>query len=343
MKIGILSKPYLPIPSRAYGAIEKLVYYLVCELSKKKEDNYYLFAPGDSQNIEGVQLESLFKEGVGGRINNEQVELLQALHCLERSKELNLDVIHAHSVDPILAFSSSVEIPILFSFHTFPNEINKYLSRRADHLHYTFVSESHRQQFPWLKKTHVVYPGINPDNFPFCDNKDKYLAFVGSVCPEKGIMEAIDIAQVSGKSLKIAAKVQPGNEEFFQKQFLPAVENNKKIEFLGELKEVERNELLKRAECLLFPIKWDEPFGLVQLESLVVGTPVIGFNRGAVSEVIEDGKNGFIVNNVEEAVSVLDKITTISPQNCRKTVTEKFSSIISTRHYMEIYKNIVKS
>lgn len=343
MKIGILSKPYLPIPSRAYGAIEKLVYYLVRELSKKEGDDCYLFAPGDSKNIEGVQLESFFEEGIGGKINNEQVELLQALHCLERSKVLELDLIHTHSVDPILAFSSFTEIPILFSFHTFPNEINRYLSQRANHLHYTFVSESHRQQFPWLEKTHVVFPGIDPDNFPFCAKKDKYLVFVGSICPEKGVMEAIEIARISGRSLKIAAKVHPGNEKFFQGEFLPAVEKNKKIEFLGELREVERNELLKRAECLLFPIKWDEPFGLVQLESLVVGTPVIGFNRGAVSEVIEDGVNGFVVNNIEEAVRALNKINTISPGNCRKTIIEKFSSIISTQHYRDIYESIIRS
>ncbi len=344
MNIGIVSKPWLPVPSHAYGAIEKLVYYLSIQLSNNPSNQIYLFAPGDSSIPPAIKLQSLFSHGVGGEINHPCTEVVQAMHSCIQAKKYDLDILHAHSVDPLLALSPFIDTPIVFSFHTFSNSIIKMLSKYANKsIAYTFLSQSHKKNFPWIKKAHVVYPGIDPACFPFVGEKKDYIAYVGSINEHKGIIEAIIIAEKSRLKLKIGGKLHEEDRMFYEQEFLPRIKNNPWVDFLGEINERQRNEMVGKAKALLFPIKWDEPFGIVQLEALVVGTPVIAFNRGAVPEIIIDGHNGFIVENIQQAVTATKKLSSISPRLCREQVKSKFNVSHTTNQFEKIYKQTINN
>ncbi len=341
MKIAHLSKPWLPVPSSAYGAIEKMVAELI-NINYSK-DKVYLFAPGGSIPNEKIELISLYSEGQGDRGLDRNTELAQATHCVMKSEKLKVDLIHAHSVDPFLGLTPFLSTPNIFTFYSNPTPAGKILSEMAqDHTNFTFLSRSHRKSFPWIKSAEVVYFGVNLDSFPFAETKEDYLAFVGSINDKKGILEAIEIAKQSKMQLKIAAKIKSEDMEFYEKEVRSRIKSLD-TEFLGEVNNDTRNQLLKRAKAMLFPIKWEEPFGMVMIESMAVGTPVIAFNKGSVPEVIDDGVTGFVVENVSQAVKAIEKLDQIAPVSCRKHIEEKFNINETADKFNLLYSKILSS
>jgi len=337
MNIAIVSKPWAKIPPDKYGGIERVIGNLVDELSKHHK--VILFAPGDSRPNNKVQLSSFFPDSVGEKGYDRSVELAQATHALmELQKREDIDIIHAHGIDPILGIAPFIKKPIIFSFHSVPTSSTEIITNLVqDHVHFTFVSKAHRNDYPWIKEADVVYNGLSVEKFPFEQKKKDYVAFVGPIRPEKGIKEAIEVAIQSNTPIYIAGRVRPELSVYFEKEIKPLM-NNPLIHFMGEINETERNEMLKYAKAFLFPISWVEPFSMSLLESLVVGTPVIAFNSGSVPEVIEDGKNGFIVENVKEMVETLAKIDQIDPKNCRLTIEQKYSAEKMTADYVALYE-----
>lgn len=341
MKIVHLSKPCLPVPSPAYGAIEKMLAELI-EAQKLKNDTY-LFAPGGSLSEEKIKLISLYPEGQGDRGLDRNIELAQAVHCAIRSQELGIDIIHAHSVDPFLGLTPFVKIPSIFTFYSNPTPAGKIITELVQrNTTFTFLSQSHRKSFPWIKNAEVIYFGVNVENFPFEEKKEGYLAFVGSIADKKGILEAIEIAKRVKMKLKVAAKIRNEDNVFYEKEVRPLLKSPN-IEYLGEVDNDARNQLLKRAKAMLFPIKWEEPFGMVMIESMVVGTPVIAFNRGSVPEVVEDGRSGFIVENIDQAVNAVGKLGYINPLFCRKHVEEKFNIKETGEKFNSLYSKVLNS
>lgn len=341
MKISHLSKPWLPVPSLSYGAIEKMIAELI-EVQVASGDTIHLYAPGNSVNKAKIDLISLYKQSQGDRGLDRNTELAQAMHCLLKSRDLNTDIIHAHSVDPFLALAPFTNIPSIFTFYSNPTPAGEVLSRLAsDHTNYTFLSESHRKSFPWIKKGDVIYFGINANNFPFSSKKQDYLAFVGSISDKKGIREAIEISRLSNMKLKIAAKVRSEDTNFYENTIRDLIKSSVGVEYLGEVDNQTRNELLKNATAMLFPIKWEEPFGMVMIESLVVGTPVIAFNRGSVPEVVENNKTGFIVDNVSQAVKSVKCVKEINPVDCRESVENKFNIKSTESNFKKLYERIL--
>lgn len=342
MKIAHLSKPWLPVPSPAYGAIEKMLAELIHSQSATKD--IYLFAPGGSITNDKVKLISLYEEGQGDKGLDRNTELAQSVHCAKESERLNIEFIHAHSVDPFLGLVPFLKIPSVFTFYSNPTPAGKILSQMAnDQTAFTFLSESHRRSFPWIKKAEVIYFGVNLDNFPFSDKKQNYLAFVGSIADKKGILEAIEISRQAGLELKVAAKIRGEDKEFYEKQAREQLESSSHVEFLGELNDNERNGLLKNAKAMLFPIKWEEPLGMVMIESMAVGTPVIAFNRGSVPEIIEDGKTGFIVENISQAVKAASKLDTLNPLHCRQLIENKFDIKQTTKEFDLLYSKVLSN
>ena len=169
----------------------------------------------------------------------------------------------------------------------------------------------------------------------------KYLAFLGRVSPEKGLDEAIEIARRSGLRLKIAAKVDPADLDYFENCIKPLLDN-KHIDFIGEIGNEEKNDFLGNAAGLLFPIQWPEPFGIVMIEALACGTPVIAYRSGSVPEVIEDGVTGFIVEDAEGAVDAVNHLREIDRRDCRKHFERNFSDERMARDYLNIYSKISK-
>lgn len=337
MNIAIISKPWTQIPPQKYGGIERVVTNLVEELSKKHQVS--LFAPGNSKPNPKVHLYSLFKHAMGDKGLDRSVEQAQATHALMELQTMkDIDIIHAHGVDPLLGAAPFINKPIIFSFHSVPNQSIRILSELVqEYVHFTFVSKAHRQSYSWIKKADVVYNGLTAKNFPFQKKKKDYLAFVGPIRPEKGIKEAIQVSITTKTPLYIAGRVRPELSDYFEHEIKPLISSNPFIKFLGEINESQRNTMLKHAKAFLFPISWVEPFSMSLLESLAVGTPVIAFNKGSVPEVIINGNNGFIVDNVSEMAKAVQNIGKIDPVNCQLTIEERFSTENMTKGYLSLY------
>jgi glycosyltransferase involved in cell wall biosynthesis len=201
------------------------------------------------------------------------------------------------------------------------------------------ISDQQRKPLPFANWIDTVYHGLPTDLHSFHAEPEDYVVFLGRICPEKRLDRAIEIAKRAGVQLKIAAKVDKVDEEYFTSKIKPLLDTPL-VEFLGEINDTEKNVLLGGARALLFPIDWPEPFGLVMIEALACGTPVIAFECGSVPEVIEHGKTGFLVHNVSEAVHALETIETISRHICRKEFEAKYTSGQMARNYLSVYHRL---
>jgi glycosyltransferase involved in cell wall biosynthesis len=200
----------------------------------------------------------------------------------------------------------------------------------------TSISLAQRRPLSWANWVANVYHGIPRDLFTPRAEPGEYLAFVGRVSPEKRIDRAIRIALRTGMPLKIAAKVDKPDREYFAQVIEPLL-HEPSVEFLGEISEPEKNELLGHAYALLFPIDWPEPFGLAMIEAMACGTPVIAYPFGSVPEVVDEGQTGFLVNDEDEAVKALRKVESLSRTTCRRVFEERFSADRMAREYLAVY------
>jgi glycosyltransferase involved in cell wall biosynthesis len=202
------------------------------------------------------------------------------------------------------------------------------------------ISSSQRRPLPLLNWQATVHHGLPADILSFREGAGGYLAFLGRISPEKRVDRAIEIAKRVGMQLKIAAKVDKGDQEYF-KTIKPLL-NHPLVEFLGEIRQSEKEDFLGDAYALLFPIDWEEPFGLVIIEAMACGTPVIAYNRGAVPEVVQDGITGFIVNDEEGAVRAVENVPTLDRKKCRQIFEERFTATRMARDYISCYKQLVE-
>jgi glycosyltransferase involved in cell wall biosynthesis len=202
------------------------------------------------------------------------------------------------------------------------------------------ISEAQRGPLPWLNWLATIYHGLPEDLYTFRGDPGKYLAFLGRISPEKRVDRAIEIAKQVGIPLKIAAKVDAADTVYFEKEIEPLL-NHSLIEYLGEIGEVEKDEFLGNAYALLFPIDWPEPFGLVMIEAMACGTPIIAYRYGSVPEVMEEGATGFIVETMEEAVEAVERIPLLSRRRCREVFEERFSASRMAQDYLAVYEQLV--
>jgi glycosyltransferase involved in cell wall biosynthesis len=202
------------------------------------------------------------------------------------------------------------------------------------------ISDHQRAPLPWLQWQGTVYHGLPEDLYTFRETPGTYLAFLGRISPEKGVEQAIAIARQAGMPLKIVAKVDRADREYFQQVIQPLLDDSQ-VQYLGEMGETDKNAFLGQAYTLLFPIDWPEPFGLVMIEALACGTPVIAYRRGSVPEVLEDGVTGWIVESCEEAVQAVTRVSTLSRVRCRQVFEERFSATRMTQDYLKIYQQLL--
>jgi glycosyltransferase involved in cell wall biosynthesis len=203
------------------------------------------------------------------------------------------------------------------------------------------ISDAQRKPLPWINWQGTVYHGMPEDILAPCFDAGNYLAFLGRISPEKGVDQAIEIAERTGIPLKIAAKVDRADKSYFESRIKPLLDH-KLIEFVGEISDLEKNEFLGNASALLFPIQWSEPFGIVLIEAMACGVPVIAYPLGSVPEIIEDGVSGFLVHNVDEAEDALENLSAIDRRNCRRAFEERFSAKRMAQDYLTIYDRISK-
>lgn len=335
LRIAHVSKPYLSVPSTKYGAVEKIIQILAEGQAEKH--HVTVFATGDSNLSSKINLRFLFETGLGDKGYDRNLELAQLCAALQDSREF--DIIHVHSIDSALPLAGIIKKPIVFTFHNVCRfETSALISiTNQKYVLPTFLSQAQRDSYPPMKNSRVIPYGLNLKTFPLITDKQDYLIYVGAISPNKGVELAIKLAKKVNKKLVIAGKIR--DETYFKQVINPSLDN-KQILFVNELRDVERNKLIGGAMALLFPSKWCEPFGLVMLESLAVGTPVIALDNGAVREVL-DSNVGVIAKNLDEMIKGLNHVKKIDPRTCRGFVSDNFNVERMLENYEEVYTKLL--
>ena len=339
MRIAQVAPLIESVPPRFYGGTERVVSYLTEELVKQGHD-VTLFASGDSRT--NAKLEAITHEAL--RLKKDQTDpLAHHIIMLNRINKLThkFDVIHFHIDMLHFAQHQYMMTPSVTTMHGrldlphLPAVFNEFRD-----VPIISISNSQRAPLPNANWQATVYNGVPIENYAYVQNPGNYLAFVGRISPEKGIERAIQIAMHVGMKLYIAAKVDKVDEDYYQNRIKPQL-NHPLIEYIGEVNEQEKNTFLGGAYATLFPIDWPEPFGLVMIESLACGTPVVAYNCGSVSEVMLNGETGFIVNSLDEAIDAVERIDTISRRCCRYVFEKRFSASQMAINYLKVYQSMV--
>ena len=257
------------------------------------------------------------------------------------SKANSFDLIHNHILETF-AHSSTIRPPIVTTLHTElsrPNEQRILQTPEAQKTFFVSISDNQRKSLPNLPYIQTIYHGIPVQEYPFRDIAGEYFVFLGRITPEKGVELAVEVAKQTGRKLIIAAKVDEPLTDY-SKKMLRLFEETPCVEFIGQVGE-EKKELLANAYALLMPIQWEEPFGLVVIEAMACGTPVIAFRRGSMPEIIKEGISGFLVNTVQEMIQVSEKIPDIKRIDCRQETEKRFSIEQMVNEYEKVFMEIL--
>jgi glycosyltransferase involved in cell wall biosynthesis len=339
MRIAQVSPLYEAVPPRLYGGTERVVYSLTEELVAMGHD-VTLFASGDS--ITSATLAPMRKEAL--RLDPSVVDPI-ALHLrmvelIYRRKD-EFDFIHFHTDYFPLSLFSRQNVPFLTTLHgrlDIADFIEVYGTFRD--CPFVSISDNQRVPIPHLNWVRTVHHGMPADLLTPQPVKRDYVAFLGRISPEKGVDKAIRIAGRAGMKLKIAAKVDNADKQYYDREIRPLIEANPFVEFIGEINDRQKPEFLSGARALLFPIDWPEPFGLVMIEAMACGTPVIAFPAGSVPEVIDDGVSGFIVADEDAAVAATRRLHELDPATVRATFDRRWTARRMAEDYLELYEEL---
>lgn len=338
MRIAQVAPLYESVPPLYYGGTERVVSWLTERLVSLGHD-VTLFASGDSVTKArlipacktALRLDPGSKDPIAPHVGMiEQV--------FSRADEF--DLIHFHLDYLHFSLSRHTDVTCITTQHgrlDIPDLLPLY--RQFRDMPLVSISDAQRKPLAWANWLGTVHHGM-PATLLEPGTGGEYLAFLGRVSPEKGLFEAIQIAIGSGKKLRIAAKVDRADQDYFEAEIKPLL-NHPQLEFLGEIGHEQKGEFLGNAAALLFPIDWPEPFGLVMIEAMACGTPVIAYPRGSVPEIIRDGINGFLVKSVDEGVRAVHNIDQIDRRDCRQYFDDNFTDERMASKYLEIYKQLI--
>lgn len=339
MKIAVLAPAAWRCPPKDYGPWELVASNLTEGLVKEGHD-VTLFATADSKT--SAKLESIVPQPYREHPKTmpERVwETLHIGHFFEVALRENFDILHSHYDFIPLTYSRMVKTPLITTIHGFSSELIKPVYREYDKDNY-YVSISNADRDPKLDYIGTVYNGINLADFSYNPTGGDYLVFVGRISRDKGTHIAIEVAKRCHKKLIIAGIVPPEEEEYFKHLVLPHIDGQQ-IKYVGAVTPEPRNRVYGGALASLHMINFDEPFGFTIVEALATGTPVIAMNRGSIPEIIEDGKSGFIVDNLDEATFSVDRLAQINREDCRKRA-EEFSTEKMVKNYLDIYQKVLE-
>ncbi|PIS39791.1 MAG: glycosyl transferase [Candidatus Nealsonbacteria bacterium CG08_land_8_20_14_0_20_38_20] len=354
MKIALLAPFEESVPPKRYGGIEIIVYYLA-QILTKKGHQVFLLATGDSKtNAKLIPIfpHSIRKEKIAQNIKNrDAIKYIGVGKIIKELKKIKIDIIHNHIGWRFLPFACLFESPTVTTLHgPLDTPYQQFIYGQFKKIPVISISDSQRKPFPNLNYAATIYNGIDIKEFEF-NNKPKgdYFAFLARMSPEKGPVQAIQAAKKAGVKLKMAAKVDAVDKEYFDKEVKPFIDGEQ-IKFLGEIKINEKSGFLRNAKGLLAPLRWEEPFGLFMTEAMACGTPVIVFDRGSARELVNDEKSGFVVKELDEndkpnvngLIEAIKKIGQIDRQECRRWVEEKFTIEKMVDNYEKLFYKILK-
>jgi glycosyltransferase involved in cell wall biosynthesis len=338
LRIAVLAPTWFAVPPTGYGGIELVVSLLADGLVEAGHD-VTLFASGDS--LTKAKLSYVFENAPSEQIGRSLPELRHALACYARADEF--DVINDHSGMTGAVLGGLVDTPVLHTVHgplDTPEAQHAYggIAEVAPGVGLISISENQRRPMPDLPWAATIPNAIDLSLYPSKPHRGDYLLFLGRFSPDKGAHRAIAVATELGLPLKLAGKNRELKERQYFAEFVEPHVGHGGIEYLGEVSHGEKVELLQDARATLFPIEWEEPFGLVMVESMACGTPVIATRHGAVPEVIEHGRSGIIVENYREMTEALEQADALDPAACRSYVEERFAPERMVGDYERAYR-----
>jgi glycosyltransferase involved in cell wall biosynthesis len=342
MKIAEVAPPWLAVPPKGYGGIEWVV-ALVADGLAERGHQVTLFATGDS--VTKAKLDSIFPHAPGPAfINDILYDTLHSLHAFRDPSRF--DLFHVHSPFSALAMAAASDCVALHTVHgSFTPEMRALYDAVGDRVWFVAISEAQRATKPELPYAGVVYNGIEVERYPFREEKEDFLLFLGRAAPEKGAHRAILAAREAGLPLRMAVKIaHPTEQEYWKEKVVPLLASD--ITVVSEISAREKCELLSKTKAVLFPIDWDEPFGLVMTEAMACGTPVVATPRGSVPEVIADGETGFIVSVEDypsEAAEAIRRVGEIDPKACRRRVEQHFSKEVMVEGYERAFERALST
>lgn len=341
MRIAQVSPLYESVPPKLYGGTERVVSYLTEALVKQGHE-VTLFASGDSitqaEHVAPVDHALRLNPGVVDPIPHHYVMLEQLFRRID-----DFDIVHFHIDYMHFPMSRLYREPHVTTLHgrlDLPDLVPLY--NEYSEMPLISISNHQRTPLPNALWVDTVYHGLPSDLIRFHPEPGSYLAFLGRISPEKRVDRAVEIAKQLDMPLKVAAKIDKVDQEYFDVEIKPLFEHPL-VEFIGEIGEHEKSDFLGNAHALLFPIDWPEPFGLVMIEAMACGTPTIAYGLGSVPEVIEHGVTGFIVNSEDEAVRAVDRAPSLDRQRCRRVFERRFSAQRMTRDYLLLYDRLIEA
>lgn len=339
MRIAQVAPLWLETPPQTYGGTERIVSYLTEELIKRGHD-VTLFATADSKTK--AKLIPVWPRGLFADTNVEYPAAVFSLlykELLERQDEF--DIIHDHCEYQTSTYSQFIAPPIVTTLHNPFYEENTILYKKFPNVNYISISENQRRLGPGVNILKTIHHGIPPEKYLLSKKAGNYLVWLSNIAPDKGLADAIEIAKMAGEKLIISGTIFPRNADYFEYRIKPLIDG-KQIQFVGMCDFKKKVKLLRNAKAFLFPIfKREEPFGLVVIEAMACGTPVIASSTGSMPEIIKDKETGFLVESKEEAVGAVQNIGSISRTACKEHVENNFSLKTMVDNYEALYEEIL--
>jgi glycosyltransferase involved in cell wall biosynthesis len=340
MRIAQVAPLFESVPPKLYGGTERVVAYLTDELVRQGH-SVTLFASGDSRTAATLVPVCARALRLAGECRDTLAPHLVMIEKLAR-RSSDFDVVHFHIGELHFPIGRRLAVPHVTTLHGRQDlpELGPLYDEFAE-IPVVSISDAQRAPLPHANWVATVPHGLPRENFEFHAAPGDYFAFLGRISPEKRVDRAVAIARAAGVPLRIAAKVDAADVDYFNREIADLL-RSPGVEYIGEITETEKSDFLGRARALLFPIDWPEPFGLVMIEALACGTPVIAFNRGSVTEVIDDGITGFIVDNLEDAIERARRIPEIDRAACRAAFERRFTAGRMAANYVQLYRKAIR-
>jgi glycosyltransferase involved in cell wall biosynthesis len=337
MRVAMVAPPWYTVPPEAYGGIEEVVADLTRTLIARGHE---VTLVGAGQDGTPARFLRTYDEPPSDQLGQPLPEVVHAAAAAQLLADLDVDVIHDHTLaGPLTAVGR--DVPTVATAHgPVDGEMGDYYRQLGDAVSLVAISAAQRAMASDLNWVGTVYNGVNVESFPFQEEKEDWILFVGRFNPDKGAHLAIDAARAARRPIVLAGKVnEPAEQEYFEQAIRPHL--GSEVTYVGEVDAAGKRELYANAACLVFPVCWPEPFGMVMIEAMACGTPVVALNNGSVPEVICDGTTGIICATSDELPAAIGKAGRLRPADCRAHVTEHFDLSIVAAGYENVYRQVI--
>lgn len=338
MRIAVISTPFIRVPPDGYGGTELFCANLVSQLVARGH-RVTLFATGDS--VSSAEVQALYPRGQWPPLPSHEVAHVR--WAFDRITNANepYDLVQANSPNALL-FAKELSIPLVYTIHHARAPHLSAIYAHEPRAHYVAISARQLRLEVPLVNTSVIHHGLDPDHYPPSFEPGRYVLHIGRFAFEKGTDIAIDAARKAGVPIRLAGRCHPPDREYFETEVVPRISNGPGVELCGEANHQRKVELLRNARALLCPIRWEEPFGLIAIEAMLCGTPVIGFGRGSFPEIIDENVTGYLVSDADEMVEAIQRTDRLDRRECARHARRRFSASRMAEEYETLFESLLE-